>query len=89
MKKIILILICVLLLTGCKDNSVRSTTSVQEIMPDLISLSEDDGNYYYVVDKKTRVIYLKYDNGHHSGITVMFKANGTPMLAEDLGIGVK
>lgn len=89
MKKIVLVLICVLLLTGCKDNSVKSTTSVQKIMPDLISLSEDDGNYYYVVDKKTRVVYLKYDNGHHSGITVMLKADGTPVLAEDLGIEVK
>lgn len=89
MKKIILILICVLLLTGCKDNSVKSTTSVQKIMPDLISLSEDYGNYYYVVDKNTHVVYFKYDNGHQSGMTVMLKANGTPMLAEDLGIEVK
>ena len=58
-------------------------------MPDLISLSQDGGNYYYVIDKNTHVVYLKYDNGHLSGMTIMLKADGTPMLAEDLGIEIK
>jgi len=86
MKKMILILICALLLTGCVNNSADSTTSDQKIKPDLISLSQDGGNYYYVVDKNTHVVYLKYDNGHQSGITIMLKTDGTPMLAKDLGI---
>ena len=41
-----------------------------------------DGDYILVVDKETRVIYIRYSCGNHGGLTVMLNADGSPMLYE-------
>lgn len=90
MKKILAIMLCLMLLTGCtKDNTSESRTSDQPIVPNLISLSTDDAKYWYIIDKNTHVVYLRCDSLYRAALTVMLKADGTPMLAEDLGIEVK
>ena len=89
MQKIILVLMCMLLLTGCVDNSTHAEVQDQDIRPNLITLKTDENYYYYVVDKNTHVVYLTFSNAHRGGITVYVKADGTPILAEDLGIKVE
>ena len=88
MKKLIMVLMCILLLVGCADNYSKPLISDQQIKPNMMSLSGSDNRYYYVVDKNTHVVYLAFYVGNHGGITVCVKADGSPMLAEDLGIKV-
>lgn len=89
MKKIIIILLYTLLLTGCTKNNSQASVSNQEIKPNMMSLNSSPNRYYYVVDKNTHVVYLVFYAGSQGGITVMLNADGTPMLAEDLGIKVE
>ena len=88
MKKIIIFLMYTLLLTSCQHNETESAYSNQNITPNIMSLSENDNQYYYVIDKNTHVVYLAFNGVYRAGITVLVKADGTPMLAEDLGIEV-
>lgn len=92
MKKIILVILSMLILTGCNGSNTSApvTRDDQNIVPNILSLSNtvDYGNYFYIVDKNTHVVYLSYDGHKRAGITVLLKADGSPMLAEDLGIKV-
>lgn len=88
MKRIIIILLSILLLTGCRANSDEPIVSDQNITPNLMTTSDNDLYFYYVVDRDTHVVYLVFDAYRRAGITALLKADGTPTLAEDLGIRV-
>lgn len=47
-----------------------------------------ESTFSYIVDKRTHVVYMQFYRGYRGGITVVLKADGTPMLVEDLGIKV-
>lgn len=89
MKRILMIMLCLILLTGCTENISTALISDQNIQPNIMTLNSNSNRYYYVVDRNTHVVYLMFYTGHQAGMTVMLKADGTPMLAEDLGIEVK
>lgn len=42
--------------------------------------------YYYLVDKNTGVVYLARSYRGNYGITVMLNRDGTPVVAEQVGI---
>lgn len=88
MKKLIVILLSMLLLTGCVNNDHKAIVSDQNITPNLMSMSDEGLRFYYVVDRNTHVVYLAFDALYRAGITPLLKADGTPTLAEDLGIKV-
>lgn len=90
MKKIILLcLVIVLLLTGCISNASKAEINEQNIEPRIMTVTNDsDSKFSYIVDKRTHVVYMQFYCGYRGGITVVLKADGTPMLAEDLGIKV-
>lgn len=88
MKRIMMILLSILLLTGCRANTNTPVVSDQNITPNLMTTSDNDLFFYYVVDRNTHVVYLAFDGLRKAGITALLKANGTPTLAEDLGIKV-
>lgn len=72
MKKIIiLLLMMVLLFTGC------NVSSEEEAYCDNFICVEHDSVYSIYVDKNTMVMYWSKRN---SGITVILNADGTPML---------
>lgn len=92
MKKIILLcLVIVLLLTGCcsRSNVSKAEINEQNIEPEIITVTNDSDSWFsYIVDKRTHVVYMQFYCGYRGGITVVLKTDGTPMLAEDLGIKV-
>lgn len=88
MKRIMIILLSMLLLTGCRANVDKPIVSNQNITPDLMTTSDNNLYFYYVVDRNTHVVYLAFDAYRRAGITALLKADGTPTLAEDLGITV-
>ena len=88
MKKIIIILLYTLLLTGCTNNNSQALVSDQDIKPNIMTLDDNSYRYYYTVDRNTHVVYLTCYAGNQAGITVYVNADGTPVLAEDLGIKV-
>ena len=89
MKKILVIILCLMLLTGCTENNSTALLSDQNIQPNIMTLNSNSNRYYYIVDRNTHVVYLMFFSGHQAGMTVVLKADGTPMLAEDLRIEVK
>lgn len=89
MKRILAIMLGIMLLTGCVNNNSKALIDDQDITPNIMSLVEDGNHYYYIVDRNTHVVYLVFWFGNQAGMTVVLKADGTPMLAEDLGIEVK
>ena len=50
---------------------------------------DDYVRYRYLVDNQTGVVYLKYSSDGACGITAMLNADGTPMTAVELGIGLE
>ena len=73
MKKI-LILISVLLLTGCYVETTEATPKVRYI--------QNYGKFEYYVDKETCVEYIEYDGSYSGNLTPRLNADGTPMLNE-------
>ncbi len=88
MQKIIFILMCILLLTGCTNNSSQALLSDQDIKPNIMTLNDNNYKYFYTIDRNTHVVYLTFYAGYQAGITAYVNADGTPVLAEDLGITV-
>lgn len=86
--KIILLWISAcLLLSGCGEGTVQGTnvSNVGYHTPDISEIGDGFGSgYSYVIDNSTGVVYLKYQAGHGRAITVMLKADGTPVLEEDI-----
>ena len=88
MKKIVVILTALLMvtLTGCGESSTPTYTETGAVP---ILMSNHTGfEYWYVIDKRTHVVYLQFDGNYAAGITVMLNRDGTPVTAEQLQIGV-
>ena len=68
--------ICILM-AGCENNKYKE--------PDIETLGGDNlYHYHYIIDNRTGVVYLSYDFGDRTGITVMLNADGTPVLKNQL-----
>ena len=88
-KRIKIICICaMLLLSGCAKNVGKADEDTSSgITPNILTTSNiGGGDYFYLVDKNTGVVYLAYRSAHRQGITVMLNRDGTPVTAEQLGI---
>ena len=73
MKKIILIIMGVLLLTGC--DFIENENEKKYI--------QDSSCYYTVIDKISCVEYIKYSCGYQGGLSVRYNANGTIKTNEE------
>ena len=80
---IAVLLASLLLLSGCGSETYISQKESQ-VFP--LMKEYRNGNYSYVVDLKTSVVYISYMYYNLGGLTVCLKADGTPMLASDLGL---
>lgn len=82
MKKLELILVMVLVLiipfglVGCKKNVKKIEESR------FITVEEYNNKYYILVDKETKVCYLKHMYANQYGLTVLVDENGKPILYE-------
>ena len=84
MRKLLLIIItAAVLLTGC-SNLPTGEEAATEIKPDVASYNYS-GYYNYLVDQRTGVVYMEYFGERRYGITVMLNADGTPVLASEIG----
>ena len=81
----VLLLAAMLAITpGCANDADMEAKDSAE--PDIFSGYPDSGVYYYVVDRRTGVVYLSYDYTHRHSITVMLNPDGTPVTADQIGI---
>lgn len=82
MKKIITYILLLLIVpfslvfTGC-DNNVKKIEESR-----FITVEEYNNKYYILVDKETKVCYLKYMYVNQYGLTVLVDENGKPILYE-------
>ena len=95
MKRIIVLIVALLLLlVGCGANSAGANRDFSSgIRPNILecgsSGADGGGSYYYIVDMNTGVVYLSYDGYRRHAISVMVNADGSPVMAEQLGIDYK
>ena len=84
MKKFLLMLTMACVLTSCSPSNVDTNG---DLIPRPKILTSENNEYYtYIVDKNTGVVYLEYDSFYRHALTVMLNADGTPVIAEQLGI---
>lgn len=86
MKKIAVILLSAILLSGCGSSAVEQSVPVNTSQT-LFERHAIDGRYSILADLETRVCYLEYNyqSGYagFGGITVMLNENGTLKLWEE------
>lgn len=70
-----ILILCFVLFTGC-------TASGNNDLNDRFLIAERGGNWIIYVDKNTNVMYLYTNCAYQGGISVMFDANGKPLLYE-------
>ena len=74
--------------TGCAKsytshaNPVSGITIAPEI--DDLSGTNHGGNYYYIADRNTGVVYLCYEFSRRAGLTVALNADGSPVTVDQL-----
>lgn len=71
-------------LSWLADGSNPATMASEGVCPDLAAYG--NGNYYYLVDNRTGVVYLEYSFGHQRGLSVMLNPDGSPVTMDQLGL---
>lgn len=86
MKEVIITLFVMLAivfgLSSCSETNGEVTYIVR---PSMKIYSEKSG-FNYVVDKKTKVVYILYKGWEYGGLCPCLKPDGALMLASDLGL---
>lgn len=80
------IVVLVLFMAGCLD---KDTDEKKVIKPELVNTNENVYDYSYIIDKNTGVVYLQVEAGYKIGITAYLKPDGTPYLADELGLPIE
>lgn len=87
MKKILVVLLMSIMLTGCKEPSVGEEKENKNVEQGEISMFERhelDRFYSILVDKENGVCYLEANCiGGYYGIVVMVNPDGTPKIWEE------
>lgn len=72
--------------TGCNNTVITSTIGNYGSTPNMIEINSAYG-YSYVVDGDTSVVYIyRASPGGHTGLTPKLHPDGTPYLADELGL---
>lgn len=86
MKRIAIILLFVMLLTGCGNGAIEQAGVVDSSVA-MFERHVIGGDYAILVDMETKVCYLefKHQAGYagSGGIAIMLNADGTPKLWEE------
>ena len=89
-KKILTIILLVVCLVGCgiygsKANKGNKDEYSPIGYPNVTEYG--NGNYHYVVDNNTGVVYLRERDGYHAALSVMFDENGDVITVDKLKNG--
>jgi len=88
-KKVLLLLVIAIIgMSGCSENIEKATVNVSsKVKPNVMVTSNvGNGNYFYLIDRNTGVVYLAYNSYYRWGVTVMLNRDGSPVTAEQLEI---
>lgn len=77
MKKISLLIITIILLTGCEAEHVNKKQETNDAY-----YIQDKLNFVFYVDKETCVEYIIFNGGYKGGITPRLNTDGTLKLNE-------
>lgn len=75
MKKFLLLVIIIILLTGCGAESINKKHETNDTY-----YIQDSLNFDFYVDKETCVEYIIFNGGYRGGITPRLNADGTLKL---------
>lgn len=75
MKKFLLLVIIIILLTGCGAESINKKHETNDTY-----YIQDSLNFDFYVDKETCVEYIIFNGGYRGGITSRLNADGTLKL---------
>jgi len=82
---LVALLAIIFLCAGCAKNKVVSSNDT--LGPNL-TICDDRAEYTYVVDNRTGVVYMRWSQAiaYKGGLTVMLNPDGSPVMADDLGL---
>ena len=81
----VFLFVFVFTLTGCVSNKSSKKPMTSLPAPQITSYGIDEpGDYYYVVDERTGVVYISYNSVKRHSMTVALNADGTPVTKEQL-----
>ena len=89
-KKIITMILLVVCLAGCGTYGSKANKAYKDGYSPIgyPNVTEyGSGNYYYVVDNNTGVVYLRERDGYHAALSVMFDENGNVITVDKLKNG--
>ena len=89
MKRFLLLVLALMLccLVGCDYSKYGKEYVGGTNKPEMkIYGDELETGFLYAVDSNTNVVYITYEGHSWYGITPCLKPDGTPMLADDLGL---
>ena len=69
---------------GCSDGQLVAKGYTAP--PNMTIYTNNGGAFYYAVDNSTNVVYVVLDIYNKGGITVMLNPDGTPVLADQIGL---
>ena len=86
-KKIITMILLVVCLVGCGTYGSKANKAYKDEYSPIgyPNVTEyGNGNYHYVVDNNTGVVYLRERDGYHAALSVMFDENGDVITVDKL-----
>lgn len=91
MKRFLIGVLCTLTicLTGCDKGKPPSIVSSNGISPDITilgnnALDNNEANFFYVIDNKTKTVYIMYNSYQRSGMAPALHPDGTPVTVDEL-----
>lgn len=84
---LLVLLVFVLVLTGCGSGNKNLSKKSKDPFPNPTITSygnKELGNYYYVVDERTGVVYISYDSFRRHSMTPALNTDGTPVTKDQL-----
>jgi hypothetical protein len=88
-KKVLLLLVIAIIgMSGCSKNTERATVDKSSgVTPNvLVTSNVGNGDFFYLIDRNTGVVYLAYNSYYRWGVTVLLNRDGRPVTAEQLKI---
>ena len=86
-KKIITMILLVVCLAGCDTYGSKANKAYKDEYSPIgyPNVTEyGNGNYHYVVDNNTGVVYLRERDGYHAALSVMFDEKGNVITVDKL-----
>lgn len=89
MKKLFLLCVVVCIIfsfCGCDNGKSNESIYSNNVVPNMVTVAKGETgyDYFYVLDKRTGIVYIQFSGFRRAGITVAYNEDGSVMTVDDL-----